>query len=369
MKIFPIHDFINRESEFFRILKFLPRIGNDGPWVAGGSVWKSMENIPLNCDVDFFFKDDGQYKNWMRTLQSIPYTYRIMSSKTNQYNTSFDFHINDGNFNKTVKIQCVNFKYFNNMEDLLGGFDFTACQFGFDGTNLHCGDRSMSDLKDRVIVFNTVRDLTASGVHLEKYTKLGFTVPATEMIRFEEIRNALNTAGKNLFDKMSVSGNPCVEEDLSSYPQPATRQSESFDPRGTFDALLMPSMNFVNSEIGDTATPSMPMDYVTSETSVGGETLSQAITREIDNEVVQLIQQRIDSQNTPGINIAEEFIGEPITESNRIETIRQEVESILTPSLAEYSRTLSDEEIISIRNGSRITTVENSTSSINSIER
>ena len=76
-----------------------------------------------------------------------------------------------------------------------------------------------------------------------------------------------------------------------------------------------------------------------------------------------------DNQNTSGISVAEEFIGESITTSNNIESVRREVESILTPSLAEYSRTLSDEEILRIRNGNRISTVENSTDSINSPER
>ena len=64
MKTHEFYNFINKDSELCKILKHLPNIDETGPWVAGGSVWKSIENLPLNCDIDFFFQTPQQCERW-----------------------------------------------------------------------------------------------------------------------------------------------------------------------------------------------------------------------------------------------------------------------------------------------------------------
>jgi hypothetical protein len=188
MKIHDVRQFINSSSEFFTILKHLPAIDSDGPWVAGGSVWKSVENIPLECDIDVFFKSDRQCEKWFRTLLSLPYAHRIVSDpKFNQYNTSLKYHVHHKGYNKTITLQLVSFRFFDNIKALLDGFDFTACQFGFDGNSLYTGDTSLEDLRNREIIFNNVLDNVATGIHIEKYTKIGFKIPASQKQRYDEI--------------------------------------------------------------------------------------------------------------------------------------------------------------------------------------
>jgi hypothetical protein len=188
MKTHEIHQFINHDSEFFKILKQIPHIDEDGPWVAGGSVWKSIEQIPLTCDVDIFFKSAQQCEQWYRKLLSLPYVHRIVSdAKSNQYNTTLKYHIYDKGYNKTITLQLISFKFFNNIQELLDGFDFTVCQFGFDGRKLYSGDTSFDDLRNREIIFNNVLDNVATGIHLEKYTKIGFKIPESQKQRYEEI--------------------------------------------------------------------------------------------------------------------------------------------------------------------------------------
>jgi len=399
MKIHDVRQFINSSSEFFTILKHLPAIDSDGPWVAGGSVWKSIENIPLECDIDVFFKSDRQCEKWFRTLLSLPYAHRIVSDpKSNQYNTSLKYHVHHKGYNKTITLQLVSFRFFDNIKALLDGFDFTACQFGFDGNALYSGDTSLDDLRNREIIFNNVLDNVATGIHIEKYTKIGFKIPASQKQRYDEIMEKTKTfrdripspePSPSFISRWATTLEPAVstprpvavDEDYA-YPRPANTginlsritQTPQFTRPAPRPSSLWASVD---------SSPDVSAQNPCVEAPIYGNTQTQAspgvYTREIDRslyttETISIPMDYVttagtDSQNTPGINIAEEFIGEPITESNRIETIRQEVESILTPSLAEYSRTLSDEEIISIRNGSRITTVENSTSSINSIER
>ena len=222
VKIYKIYDYINKDSELFRVLKYLPKLSTTGPWLAGGSVWKAIENIPLECDLDLFFSNKDQCAEWYRTMKSIPYTYRVISEKTNTYNTTLDYHIHEKGYNKTKKIQCVSFTYHNDIENLLCNFDFTACQFCFDGTNLYTGDTSLEDLRARRIVFNNIRSAYSTERHLEKYKKLGFTIPPSEK---EKFKIACQRDRERKQSRSPVVTNPCgelvINED-SEYPRTVT---------------------------------------------------------------------------------------------------------------------------------------------------
>jgi len=156
VKNFEFHEFINQDSELFRILHHLPKPEENGPWLAGGSVWKAIENLPLDCDIDFFFKDETQYEEYLRKLKSIPYVYHIVTEKQNKYNITFGYHIYEKGYNKTVPLQLISFKFWNTLEELLEGFDFTVCQFGFNGRQLYTGDTALEDLRTRTIKFNNM---------------------------------------------------------------------------------------------------------------------------------------------------------------------------------------------------------------------
>ncbi len=239
MKTHEVHRFINSSSEFFTILKQLPSIDTDGPWVAGGSVWKSIENIPLECDIDVFFKSDRQCEKWFRTLLSLPYAHRIVSDpKSNQYNTSLKYHIHYKGYNKTITLQLVSFRFFDNIKALLDGFDFTACQFGFDGQTLYTGDTSLGDLRNREIIFNNVLDNVATGIHVEKYTKIGFKIPSSQKQRYDEIiektktfrdripspepprSNSIISRWANVLEPAVSTPHPVAVDEDCAYPRP-----------------------------------------------------------------------------------------------------------------------------------------------------
>jgi hypothetical protein len=187
MKHFNLHEFINQDSELVRILHHLPKPNENGPWLAGGSVWKAIENLPLDCDIDFFFKDEIQYDEYLRKLKSIPYVYHVVTEKKNDYNITFGFHIYERGYNKTIPLQFVSFRLCNSLEELLNGFDFTVCQFGFDGQQLMIGDTALEDLKNRIIRFNNVANCANTAHHLRKYLEKGFTIPPDQQQKFEEL--------------------------------------------------------------------------------------------------------------------------------------------------------------------------------------
>ena len=226
MKTHEIHKFINYDSEFFKIIKQLPCLDENGPWVAGGSVWKSIEQIPLTSDIDVFFNSVEQAEEWYRQILSLPYINRVVSEpKSNQYNTSFKYHVHGKNYNKTITIQLISFKMFNNIQELLEGFDFTACQFAFDGRKLYCGDTSFDDLRNREIIFNSVADSVATGIHIEKYINIGFKIPESQRQKYEEIMTKTAKFRQNKSPEPNVIS-PIISRWMSSSP-PTTQARAS----------------------------------------------------------------------------------------------------------------------------------------------
>ena len=234
MKIGEIYNHVNNDSELFRVLKYLPKVGSNGPWLAGGSVWKAIENRSIEYDLDFFFNSPMQFQIWTRMLKSIPYVHHIVNEKKSKYNTSYQFHICDGKYNKTITIQGVSFKYWKNTEDLLDGFDFTACQFAMDGRNLYVGDTSFEDLKARTIRFNKIHDACATKIHLDKYLQEGFKVSGDQQQRYDEMLKKAKKIKSDWLaapyipittpfeDIMPFGGAILRAPDVDEYPQPET---------------------------------------------------------------------------------------------------------------------------------------------------
>jgi len=191
MKTQPFCDYVSNGSELFQILKYLPRIETEGPWIAGGSVWKAIEGLTLDCDIDFFFTSPQQFEVYLRIMKSVPYGPKIIKETSNGYNTTFDFHIYEkGKINKTQKVQFICAVFSETIEALIDSFDFTVCQFAFDGKTLYTGDNSFTHLKERKIILNNVFDVYASMIHLKKYIDRGFVIPPEETEKFNNLQKS-----------------------------------------------------------------------------------------------------------------------------------------------------------------------------------
>ncbi len=142
MKHLKLEDFPHiKESDLFKIKRCLPPCSVGGPWIAGGSVWRTVRNEPLNeCDVDVFFKNKDQYEQTCRQMNSIPFVRNILKETKNKWNTTYRIHVNQGRYDKTIDIQLINMSFYSRLERLLESFDFTVCQFGYDGESIiECG--------------------------------------------------------------------------------------------------------------------------------------------------------------------------------------------------------------------------------------
>lgn len=168
-------------TDLFKIIKYLPKCSDGGPWIAGGSVWRAIANEPLkDCDIDVFFSSKNQFESASRQMNGYPLVRNVIQETKNKWNTTYKLHVNEGNFNKTIDIQFIKMNYCNSLERLLDNFDLTVCQFGWDGKNIISNTSSIEDLKKKQIKiwrFTYPKSLLR---HLSKYLKNGFSIASSD---------------------------------------------------------------------------------------------------------------------------------------------------------------------------------------------
>ena len=132
-------------------------------WVAGGSVFKTISNIPLGeSDIDIFFDCTDSVENFCK---DVGFKQLLPKNK----NETFFLKIE----NSEYKIQLIKYIYFKNPHDTIDNFDITVTQFATDGEFLYYTDRSMNDLLTKNIVINKITHQLSSFKRILKYTKLG----------------------------------------------------------------------------------------------------------------------------------------------------------------------------------------------------
>jgi hypothetical protein len=180
MQTFNFVQFINKqtangiEPDIFKVFKIIPPINHkDGVWLAGGAIRRALLNEPLSSDVDLFFKDEASLAKYRAEITKASETngFKIISEKENENNIQITIKTSDG---RIIPIQLIKIRYYNTIEEILGSFDFTICQFGYDGVNLYCGDTALWDLGRKRILVNNITYPVASLRRLIKYTQQGF---------------------------------------------------------------------------------------------------------------------------------------------------------------------------------------------------
>lgn len=166
-------DFLERSStvsvddlELFTVLKSLPfRVRVAGPWLCGGAVRNTILQKPLDTDLDFFFLNEGQYKDTKEKLKR-----KFTKDKETEHHVQYSGLIKD----KKYIIQLIKFKYFNNLVECLDEFDYTICQLGYDGRDFVVGEHSLWDLARNRLVVNKITYPVSSTRRLLKYARKGF---------------------------------------------------------------------------------------------------------------------------------------------------------------------------------------------------
>ena len=174
-------DVIEDDHELFQALDRLPDVSEKGPWLAGGAIRRTLMKTPLESDFDFFFASQEQFDAfgtslkskgaWLVSKNDHNATYKL-PSKAPEPKGEDDFTP----YQPEIVIQAITTKWYADLSEVLDSFDFTICQFGYDGSHLVCGDYALWDLGRRRLVPHKITYGTASLRRLLKYTKQGFTI-------------------------------------------------------------------------------------------------------------------------------------------------------------------------------------------------
>jgi hypothetical protein len=164
------------------LIELLPKCTENGPWIAGGSLHRTYRKIPLtNADVDVFFKNKEQFEQFVAaiSLSSLFSNYKIESTIYSEWHCTLTIKYMDVDW----KIQCVTFKYFDNIEELFKSFDINVCRIAYDGNNVVYEDGILNDIKTNKLRFNqgSIYYPSVTLKRLVKYVKMGYDVEDVDL--------------------------------------------------------------------------------------------------------------------------------------------------------------------------------------------
>lgn len=151
-------------NTFLEAFTQLPTPSKAGPWLCGGAVRRLVQDGENVSDWDYFFASPdqaAQFEGWM--LQ-----HSGQKVKTTSTNTTWQIG------NRTV--QAISVSYYASIEEVLDSFDFTICQFGWDGEVLTVGPYALFDLGRKRLALHKLTYGVSTLRRLMKYSKQGFTV-------------------------------------------------------------------------------------------------------------------------------------------------------------------------------------------------
>jgi len=160
-----------------------------GVFLCGGALTSIFTNTKVN-DFDLYFKSQVSFDlldSFFRSKYNCVY-------KTDNANT-YEFSLRSKA--DKIKVQLIKkSKVFNkSIEAVLGVFDFSVCQAGFDFEKsvFVTHDNFIYDLSKRELVFN--KDSTAplnTLIRIKKYLARGFSMSPKEMVRLALVINSLD---------------------------------------------------------------------------------------------------------------------------------------------------------------------------------
>ena len=139
----------------------------EGPWIVGGSVRRLIDAMPQTSDVDIGLASLEQLDQTKNRLLQSGFT---ITRKTAEY-TELSGKIGK----KDTKVQLLRVMLAPTPEGIIDEFDFTICQFAFDGKDIVCGQFSLYDLARKRLVLHRLSFGASTIRRMTKYGRQGYT--------------------------------------------------------------------------------------------------------------------------------------------------------------------------------------------------
>lgn len=176
MMKFILEDFLARstdrqfsETTLAGVLKCLPSLYQGGPWLAGGSLRRTLQGLEPESDFDFFFRNADQLASFVTALEKLG----LEKIRETQHHVHYRGRLGDSGIVRDV--QCIRFAFYESAQAVIDSFDYTICMLAFDGVGITMGDHTLWDLGRKRLAINKVTYPIATMRRMLKYTSQGFT--------------------------------------------------------------------------------------------------------------------------------------------------------------------------------------------------
>lgn len=170
----------NTESQKYRVFSYIIDLIKErkGVWLAGGALRRMIAGEELSSDWDFFFQDKESYTYFHDTLLTDK-RFKVSTIEDRDKNTTIKLALTE--LDIECEFQLINFNYYNHLFDVINSFDYGICMFATDGIIIDYGDKSMDDLRDKILSINIITYPISSMRRLLKYSKQGYWIKGTEI--------------------------------------------------------------------------------------------------------------------------------------------------------------------------------------------
>ena len=142
-----------------------PFVPVGGTWIAGGAIRQWFSRTEESSDIDIFAINEKSLLDFKNEYLLSPY-YK-MTNKT-KYQETWSNH--------ELSLQLINIKYYANAHELLDSFDFTICQFAWDGKTIYSTKEAViSTLRKHLAVHRIAPEFAVDSLRRAfKYNQKGY---------------------------------------------------------------------------------------------------------------------------------------------------------------------------------------------------
>jgi hypothetical protein len=173
--------------------------------IAGGSIRDSLFGDKYN-DIDIFGLSKGELDEFVKFNLSKSQGYKLVY-----------FNDNLRTYKKgKIKVQII-YREYEKLTDIIDSFDFTVCQFMYDGEKVICSPSGLLDVHHKRIVINHLEPLYVfdSLRRVQKYVQRGYTI--------------CNGGIKDILDKCRGLTQEEYDENVEFYPNTEEYRIIRFD--------------------------------------------------------------------------------------------------------------------------------------------
>lgn len=132
-------------------------------WIAGGAIRQWFNDGELMTDIDVFGKNQESLDNFISEKL-------WAAEKISEQNHLSSFSLNG------QLVQVIKYDYYDSIHNLLDSFDFTVCQFAWDGKTVYSTEAAIvSVLRKHLRVHQITKELAADSLRRAfKYQRKGY---------------------------------------------------------------------------------------------------------------------------------------------------------------------------------------------------